>query len=110
MGFGGSGGSGSSTIGGAGDVALNTPANNQVLTYNSSVQKWTNAAASGGGDVWGYGLYPRIIWSGSNWPARSASLPSGYSGPVEYWSASDQTASAPTDRQVGDIWTRVATV
>lgn len=108
MGFGGSGG-GNGTIGSATDVALNVPANNQVLTYDSTVQKWKNAAITGGGDSpWQYGLYPRVVWTGSNWPSRTTALPSGYSGPVEYWSAADETAFAPTDRQVGDIWTRVA--
>lgn len=50
MGFGGSGGGGGSgAIGGATDVALNSPSNNQVLTYDSSIEKWKNAASSGGG-------------------------------------------------------------
>lgn len=47
MGFGGSGG-GSASLSGSTDVALNTPANNQVLTYDSSTSKWKNAASAGG--------------------------------------------------------------
>ena len=109
MGFGGSGG-GSGAIGSASDVALNSPANNEVLTYDSSVQKWKNALTSGSGSdaAWDYGLYPRVVWTGSAWPARISTVPSGYTGAVEYWSAADETATAPTDRQVGDVWTRVA--
>ncbi len=42
------GGSGSSSIAGSTDVVLNSPANNQVLGYNSSLAKWQNQTASGG--------------------------------------------------------------
>jgi hypothetical protein len=42
MGFGGSGGSGS--VAGSSDVALNSPANQEVLTYDSAVSKWKNAS------------------------------------------------------------------
>lgn len=41
---GGSGGGGS--IAGDSDVALNNPANTQVLTYNGTIAKWTNQASS----------------------------------------------------------------
>ena len=44
------GGSGSSSIAGSTDVALNAPANNQILGYNTSLAKWQNQAqATGGG-------------------------------------------------------------
>jgi len=43
MGFGGQSGS-SSSISGASDVTLNAPASTQVLTYDSNVAKWKNAA------------------------------------------------------------------
>ncbi len=46
MGFGGSGGGGS--LSGSSDVALNTPANNQILTYDSSTSKWKNATGGAG--------------------------------------------------------------
>lgn len=36
---------GGSGISGANDVALSNPANSQVLTYNSGIGKWQNAAA-----------------------------------------------------------------
>lgn len=45
MGFG-SGGGGAASIGTSTDVALSNPANNQVLTYDSGVGKWVNAATS----------------------------------------------------------------
>jgi len=41
MGFG-SGGSGSGSIGTSSDVALNAPALNEQLVYNTSTQKWQN--------------------------------------------------------------------
>ena len=108
MSFSGSGGSGSS-VSGSSDVALSNPLNSQVLTYNTSVAKWTNATPSAGVNPWDYGVYPRVIWNGTSWPTRSSSLPSGYSGAVEYWSAADSSATSPSDRVTGDIWTRVGT-
>ncbi len=47
MGFGGSGG-GSNNIYGSTDVALSSPANNEVLTYDTNISKWKNAAGGGG--------------------------------------------------------------
>jgi hypothetical protein len=47
MSFGG-GGSGSSQIATAQDVALSNPATGQVLTYDGALGKWKNAAATGG--------------------------------------------------------------
>ena len=46
MSYGGSSG-GSGRISTSADVALNSPADNQVLTYIASTAKWTNAAAPG---------------------------------------------------------------
>ena len=40
------GGSGSSSISGRTDVVLSSPANNQVLGYNSGLSKWQNQATS----------------------------------------------------------------
>jgi hypothetical protein len=42
MGFGGSGGGGGGSVGNSTDVALNNPANNQVLSYDSAISKWKN--------------------------------------------------------------------
>jgi len=41
MGFG--SGGGASSVGGSNDVALNNPANTEVLSYNSASSKWVNA-------------------------------------------------------------------
>lgn len=41
-------GGGSSSVAGSTDVALNNAANNEVLTYNSSVGKWQNKPAGSG--------------------------------------------------------------
>lgn len=64
----------------------------------------------GGTSPWDYGIFPRVVWTGTAWPTRSSALPSGYTGSVEYWSAADTDATPPSDRVVGDIWTRVGTV
>ena len=45
----GSGGGGSSTLGGLTDVTLTTPTNNQVLKYDSVTQEWVNGDAPSGG-------------------------------------------------------------
>ena len=47
MSFGGGGG-GSSRISTSQDVALSNPADGEVLTYDGTLAKWKNAAASGG--------------------------------------------------------------
>lgn len=100
------------TLSGANDVFLSNTQNGQTIQYNSSTAKWNNATPTGGSlsTVWQYGITPRVIWNGSSWPSRASSIPSGYSGTVEYWSATDNTATPPSDRITGDIWTRVATV
>lgn len=41
------GGGGSGSISTSTDVALNTPANNQVLSYSSGTGKWVNATSPG---------------------------------------------------------------
>ena len=51
MGFGGSGGGGGGSVASSSDVALNSPTNNQVLTYDSSLAKWKNATGGSGGGV-----------------------------------------------------------
>lgn len=77
MSFGGSGGGGGS-IAGSSDAALSSPANNQVLSYNSGVGKWQNKTPSASdlstGSL-GIALLPAgstitVQKSGSTWPAR----------------------------------------
>ena len=72
----------------------------------------TNDAArkidlDGVANPWVFGLWPRVVWVPSAWPSRSSSIPPGYVGNVEYFSPFDATATAPSDRITGDIWTRV---
>lgn len=83
MGFGGSGGGGNGAIGSATDVALNNPANNQVLTYDGSVGKWKNAiAASGSSELL------VIKYASGQYPALPATKPAGvtlilFKGPLQ---------------------------
>lgn len=49
--LGGSGG-GSVSVADLTDVELTSLSNNQILKYDSSSQKWVNAAESGGGSSW----------------------------------------------------------
>lgn len=65
MGFGGSSGGGSSTVSGLNDVALSNPANSEILTFDTTSQKWKNAGLSAGTSevlVWRYvsGAYPTL--------------------------------------------------
>lgn len=55
-----SGGGGSSSLAGLTDVDLTTPTSGQVLTYDSTSQKWINANSSGGGLVV-YSLTEQVI-------------------------------------------------
>ena len=48
MSFGGGGGGGASSLPGLSDVALSSPTNGQVLTYDSGTLKWINASGGGG--------------------------------------------------------------
>lgn len=66
MGFRG-GSSGSSAISSASDVALNSPANNEVLTYDNGTNKWKNAVASSGTTTWpDITGKPAVIAAGAN--------------------------------------------
>jgi hypothetical protein len=48
MGFNMGGGGTPPSIAAGTDVALSNPANNQVLTYDNSIEKWKNAVSTGG--------------------------------------------------------------
>lgn len=50
----GSGGGGSSTLGGLTDVTLTTPANGQILQYDANDDEWVNANAPSGGGLLPY--------------------------------------------------------
>lgn len=50
----GGGGGGSSTLAGLTDTSISSPANGQVLKYNSTSSKWENANESGGGSSENY--------------------------------------------------------
>jgi hypothetical protein len=97
MGFG--GGGGSSSIAGSSDVALNSLANTQVLTYDSPSSKWKNAAVPTVANA-----QVTVRWSGSAWPAR----PIGSAFGVLFLSTNDASAPAPADVNLlaGDVWRR----
>lgn len=56
-----------------------------------------------------YGVRPRIEWNGTSWPSRATSIPSGYTGDVDYDSADRAGAPSPSDATEGDRWYRQAT-
>jgi len=108
MGFGGNSG-GSSSIASSTDVALNSLANNQVLTYDSTLSKWKNAAASGGsggGPVTIADLpassvvYARYNTSTNTWPAR----PTSRNDIMVHWVGGGDS-NPPTEALNGvDLW------
>lgn len=81
------GGAGSSSVSGSTDVVLSNPANTEVLTYDTSINKWKNAAGSSGAvsaheaavdphSTAKYAIMPdggRRIFTGTSDPAASAS-------------------------------------
>lgn len=84
----------------------------QVRTDGGS---WSNVVAladisgedGSDGDPWQWGIYPRCRFNGTTWPSRASSIPAGYTGPVEFYSARFPAAGSPSDRVTGDEWTRV---
>ncbi len=111
MGFGGSGGGGS--LSGSSDVALNSPANNEVLTYDTSTSKWKNATgavstatqnALNAKAALSYSRPEIRATSSTDWQVRASIIPSGYTGPVVYESTLYLNHPAPTDMQNGDTW------
>jgi hypothetical protein len=109
---GGSGNGGSSTLAGDTDVALNSPANGQVLTYNTSSSKWvnqtpganSNATAIDSVTVTGTPSSGQVLTatssSAADWQAVGAGSPLTMSGVISgTTSASTFTngASAPVD-------------
>jgi hypothetical protein len=91
MSFGG-GGSGSGSIAGASDVTLNSPADTQVLTYNSSTSKWINANSTGGSPTYANlpaGSTLTVAKSGGVWPAR----PTSRTDIIVQWKGADPSPS-----------------
>ena len=104
MGFGGNG-SGGGSVAGSSDVALSGPANNEVLTYDSTSSKWKNAVVSGG--VSGpitveslpAGVTLSLLFTGGVWPAR----PTERTDILVQWIDNTGNASVPEGALVGDI-------
>lgn len=57
----GGGGGGSSTLAGLSDVSLSSLTNGDVLTYDSTISKWKNAAGGGGGSGETYSLQEQAV-------------------------------------------------
>ena len=74
MSFNPGGGSGNSSIAGSTDVALSSPQNTQILSYDQASAKWQNAASPTPSLA---NLPPGTmlgrVYSGSSWPARGTS-------------------------------------
>jgi hypothetical protein len=49
-----------------------------------------------------------IFWTGSAWPSRASSIPSGYTGTVTFDSTSDAAATAPADALSTDRWLKIS--
>jgi len=75
MGFGGNGGSGGGSIAGSSDAAMNNPAENDVLKFDSATSKWKNGPVSAN-----LSQVPTVI----NHGATAATARPSVSGPV-FW-------------------------
>jgi len=92
MSFGGGSGGGGS-IAGSTDVALSSPTNGQVLTYDTTLGKWKNAASSGGTvTVQNLPISVPVVVneSGGSYPNRPA-----YGGAI-WWMGPDQPTGGGT--------------
>ncbi len=91
----GGGGGGSSTLAGDSDVAISSPSDGQVLTYDATSRKWANATPSGGG---GGGALP-----GPDVPPSTAgSLDDEFNGSAldgTRWTWLNQQAATATEGQ-----------
>lgn len=56
-----------------------------------------------------YGLRPIVRYTGTTWPVRSSSVPSGYTGNVDYDSADFTGVPSPSDMIANDRWIRQTT-
>jgi hypothetical protein len=71
----GMGGGGGGSLASLTDVLISSPANGQVLTYNTGASKWENAAAGGGGAAQSIWTYPKISGAPTNFnPVNSQSM------------------------------------
>ena len=121
---------GISGISGASDVFLNNPAANDALSYSTATGKWENLPV----DKTRVGLAnvdntadidkpvstaqqaaldakasvnqtrPEIRYTTGGWPSRASSVPSGYTGPVTWWSGLNTGVAAPLDALADDDW------
>lgn len=92
MSFGGSGGSGSSSVAASTDVLLSNPANGQVLAYDGTSAKWTNQTQSGGSPTYDNlpaGTTLTVTKSGTTWPSR----PTARGDIVVQWKGPDPSPS-----------------
>jgi hypothetical protein len=67
-------------------------------------------SAIGAQTPWQFGVLPVAYYNGTQWPARSTVVPSGYTGRVVWDSAESASAPAPDGHIVGDRWFRASGV
>lgn len=80
----------------------------ETTTGTDTARAVTPAGVKAVSDIinpWTHGIFPRVVYASSAWPSRASIVPSGYTGPVEFYSPYE-VVTAPSDRQVNDIWTR----
>lgn len=92
MGFNSGSGSGGGSVAGSSDVALSNPANNNVLTYDTTTSKWKNAVAPAA-------TVKPLVWNGSAYPTRTAGITNIFVGAQDPGLAMNATSdvwAAPT--------------
>lgn len=92
MGYGGPSSGGS--ISSSSDVALNSPTDSQVLTYDSGTAKWKNQTPPGASA-------PIVVrWDGSSWGTYDTDT----TKVRIFYSQNDPNATAPIAYNVNDDW------
>lgn len=88
---------------------INTPTSAIYSALNSQFATNNELTSVSAASFFNYGLRPIIRYSGSLWPSRAASVPSGYAGNVDYDSADFTGVPSPSDMIANDRWIRQTT-
>jgi len=115
------------------DITITSPTNSQVLSYNTALKKWTNAAAAAGGGTWGSitgtlasqidlqtalnakqnslaaNTAERILFGdGTSQPATDPTLQYNTTRKVIYANGMERTSAATITRDVNNYVTSIA--
>lgn len=88
---------------------IKTPGTNLYAAVDSAFATNSEVGTVTASQFFNYGVRPVIRYTGSVWPARNVSVPSGYAGNVDYDSADFTGVPSPSDMLANDRWIRQTT-